>query len=420
MKGQIDNILDKLHNNEYKTVSEYLHDCYENGYIGTMYDLAGQDIPLIMPIDQQQVVKAVELDAKLTTKKRYTDSEGNRVSLYEKLGANVDELKDDIRFQVSRGIINGSSWNEIGAELAKGMKHTPFDIAINRTITIARTEGHRIQTQAAMDAQYKAKEKGADILKQWDSTLDGRTRDTHRRLDGQIREVDEYFEIDGKKALCPGGFSDPAEDCNCRCALLQRARWALDDEELEELKERAEYFGLDKTKDFDEFKEKYLNATSKEGIENIQDLTYDELKAVNDYKSFHSYVVNEILRTAGEEGLSKEDRNFIENLDSALDKLPSYSGNLQRSLLIEDDEEMLTFMKRHEVGKIVKYDEYLSTTRGEIYNPDGNIQIYIADAAKGKIFSEFESEVLYKRNSEFIVMNVVEQEEKYYILLGEI
>ena len=71
LKGQIDNILDKLHNNDYKTVSEYLHDCYENGYIGTMYDLAGQDIPLIMPIDQQQVVKAVELDAKLTTKKSY-------------------------------------------------------------------------------------------------------------------------------------------------------------------------------------------------------------------------------------------------------------------------------------------------------------------------------------------------------------
>ena len=27
----------------------------------------------------------------------------------------------------------------------------------------------------------------------------------------------------------PGGFGDPAEDCNCRCALLQRARWALGD-----------------------------------------------------------------------------------------------------------------------------------------------------------------------------------------------
>jgi len=33
----------------------------------------------------------------------------------------------------------------------------------------------------------------------------------------------------------PGGFGDPAEDCNCRCALLQKARWALDDDETKYL-----------------------------------------------------------------------------------------------------------------------------------------------------------------------------------------
>ena len=111
-----------------------------------------------------------------------------------------------------------------------------------------------------MDAQERAKAKGADVVKQWDSTLDGATRPTHRRLDGQIREVDEPFEADGKKAMYPGDFGDPAEDCNCRCQCLQRARWALDEGELKTLKDRAEFFGLDKTKDFAEFKKKYLNS----------------------------------------------------------------------------------------------------------------------------------------------------------------
>lgn len=96
----------------------------------------------------------------------------------------------------------------------------------------------------------------------WDSTLDGRTRYTHRKLDGQIRELDEDFEVDGMSASAPGYFGDPAEDCNCRCAVLQRARWALDESELETLKERAEYFGLDKTEDFEEFKDKYLKGSS--------------------------------------------------------------------------------------------------------------------------------------------------------------
>lgn len=51
-------------------------------------------------------------------------------------------------------------------------------------------------------------------------------RDTHRKLDGQIRELDEDFEVDGMRASAPGHFGDPAEDCNCRCAVLQREKWA--------------------------------------------------------------------------------------------------------------------------------------------------------------------------------------------------
>jgi hypothetical protein len=61
--------------------------------------------------------------------------------------------------------------------------------------------------------------------------------------------------------MFPGDFGDPAEDCNCRCASLTRARWGLDEDELKTLQDRAEYFGLDKTKDFDDFKKKYLNAS---------------------------------------------------------------------------------------------------------------------------------------------------------------
>ena len=93
-------------------------------------------------------------------------------------------------------------------------------------------------------------------MKQWDSTLDNRTRPHHRRLDGQIRELDEPFEVGGLKAAAPGQFGRASEDCNCRCCLLQRARWALDEDELDELKERAAFFGLDKSEDFDDFKKK--------------------------------------------------------------------------------------------------------------------------------------------------------------------
>jgi hypothetical protein len=109
--------------------------------------------------------------------------------------------------------------------------------------------------------------------------LDGDTRKSHRKLDGQIRELDEPFEMDGKKAMHPGGFGDPAEDCNCRCQLLQRARIALDEKELKALRERAvrhslyaddpNAFRAEKLpalKNFEEFKKNYLKATEKEEI----------------------------------------------------------------------------------------------------------------------------------------------------------
>lgn len=149
---------------------------------------------------------------------------------------------------------------------------------LSRARTIVRTEAGRVQEQANFDAANKAKAAGADVVKQWSAVLDGKTRDTHRELDHQIREMDKPFETHGKKAMYPHDFGDPAEDCNCRCTLLTRARAALDADELKVMQERAEFFGLDKTDSFAEFKKKYLKAaqtvenTGKSGIINM-DLT---------------------------------------------------------------------------------------------------------------------------------------------------
>lgn len=278
IKKQLEGVLDDLQGKQFTTVADYLQESYHNGYVGVMYDLTKQGIPVIMPINQEQVVKALQTDSKI--------SQG----LYSRMGEDVQYLKRSIRAELSRGIAQGSSWNEIAGRIANGM-NSPYRKALNRTILIARTEGHRIQQQSALDAQYRAKEKGADVVKQWDSTLDNRTRPHHRRLDGQIRELDEPFEVDGLKAAAPGQFGRASEDCNCRCCLLQRARWALDEDELDELKERAEFFGLDKTDDFDDFKKKYLRLPEKADTmklkkrQNIDDCT--TVKEVEDLFKSH-------------------------------------------------------------------------------------------------------------------------------------
>lgn len=245
LKGQIGGIVDKLHGDTYSTISEYLNGCYTDGFLGTIYSLHQQGIPLIMPIDQAAVLKSVQLDSKISN------------GLYTRLGVDSARLKKVITSEITRGVASSMSY----ADIARNIRNAS-SAPLSNCYRIARTEGHRIQQASAADARNAAKKKGADVLKQWDATLDGRTRDTHRLLDGQIRETDEPFEANGKKAMEPGSFGDPAEDCNCRCVALTRARWALDEDELKTLKERAEYFGLDKIKSFDEFRGKYIVAAA--------------------------------------------------------------------------------------------------------------------------------------------------------------
>lgn len=242
---QLESILYDLQEGQFTNIADYLQESYVNGYTGVYYDIGKvTGIPVVMPIRQDQVVKAVQTDSKLST------------SLYNKLGEDVTYLKKSIRAELSRGIASGSTWNQMAVHIAKGM-NSPFRKAYNNAIRIARTEGHRIQNEAALDAQDEAKKKGANVVKQWDATLDDRTRPDHQAADGQIREIDEPFDVGGEKMKAPGVGGSAKNVCNCRCCLLQRAKWALDEDELEELKERATFFGLDKSKDFEEFKQKY-------------------------------------------------------------------------------------------------------------------------------------------------------------------
>ena len=248
LKKQVGDVLDQMQVSQFKTVSEYLDVCYENGFIGTMYDLQGQGIPMCFPLDQEQMVRAVQLDSKISN------------GLYTKLGEDVAVLKGKITAEISRGISTGASFQQIAQQLAGRTK-----IGYTNAVRIARTEGHRIQVQAGMDACYKAKDMGADVVKQWDSTLDGRTRHSHAKVDGEIRELDEKFSNGLRFPGDPHGAA--AEVVNCRCALLQRARWALDDDELQTLKDRASFFGLDKTANFDDYKSKYLQASQSPAVQ---------------------------------------------------------------------------------------------------------------------------------------------------------
>lgn len=243
LKSQLNEGLNKLHSNNYTLIDDYLKNCYEDCFIGTVYSITGQKVPLMLPLNQEHMVTAITLNSKLSE------------PLYNALGYDVDFLKVSVTKEISRGVAQALSYEEI----ARGIKHLT-GLSKNNTMRIAQTEGHRVQNEARFYGIQKADEMGAEVVKEWDSTLDSRTRPTHQGLDGTIIPVDEYFvSSSGAEALYPGGFGVASEDIRCRCQVLERASWALDrsitkwDGFSNVLRE------FETPKDYDEFKSWYWN-----------------------------------------------------------------------------------------------------------------------------------------------------------------
>ena len=252
LKTQISAILDQLHNNEFNSISEYLTKCYEDGWIGTFYDLQNQGIPLIFPIDQEQIVNAIQVNTKLSK------------NLYDSLGIDIKDLKSTIRSELSRGISQSYSYEKM-AQMIKRASGNSY----SNSVRIARTEGHRITNEATYNAQVKAKSKGAQIMKEWDSTLDAKTRPEHQFLDGQLVDVDKPFkDSEGNEAMYPGDFGVARLDINCRCTMKQRAKWFVDkDKDKEFTKMNGEDNNLMTFKnkeDYEEFKREFWNWSDKQ------------------------------------------------------------------------------------------------------------------------------------------------------------
>jgi SPP1 gp7 family putative phage head morphogenesis protein len=275
LKEQLQTALERLHSNEYETISDYLKESYTDAFVGTMYTLHKQDVPIILPVDQSVVVKAVTIDSKL------------KESLYSSIGKDITQLKKTIAAEITRGIASGLMYNDIARNIRNASS-----IPMKRAKSIARTEAGRVQEQATFDAAKGAKAKGADVVKQWSAFRDGKTRDAHRKLDGQIRELNEPFEVNGKKAMHPHDFGVAELDINCRCTSLTRARAALDANDLKLMQERSAYHGL-LVKD--------SKAFGKAQAKNIAEFKTKYLKAA------------ETLDTTGKSGIMVVDKNYVSN-----------------------------------------------------------------------------------------------------------
>lgn len=305
LQSQLDGILKQMQNAQYLTVAGYLDECYTDGFIGSIFDLSGQGVPLMMPINQESMVHAVQLESKISR------------GLYTRLGEDVELLKKKITAQVSRSIAMGITYAQTAKQLANYTS-----IGYNNAIRIARTEGHRIQTTAQMDAMHGAKDRGADLVKQWDAALDARTRESHVKVDGEWREIDEKFSNGLRYPGDPHGKA--AEVINCRCALLQRARFALADGFTKIDGFTDEIKSFDSMETYDEFKKAYFSSENRAYMEYVTELE----------KQYGTKDLNKILSK-----MTDEEYQYFAKLEKAR---PQFSGMYRNDPIVKKGANLLT------------------------------------------------------------------------------
>lgn len=136
----------------------------------------------------------------------------------------VDEAADlawnqkKITGAVTQGILQGESTAQVAGRLTQvvGMNQ-------NSALTNARTAMTGAQNAGRNQALVDAKALGLSLVKEWMATLDGRTRYSHRHMDGEkIKVGDKWHPQKFSNGLRYPADPDgpPWEVYNCRCTLV--------------------------------------------------------------------------------------------------------------------------------------------------------------------------------------------------------
>ena len=133
-----------------------------------------------------------------------------------------DERKTDewtrklVSSAITQGVIQGESIPKISKRIAEKLGSSN-----EKSMTrIARTAMTSAQNAGRIEAMHNAQDMGIEVKKLWISTLDNRTRDAHRDLDGQTQLVDDPFKSRLGDIMFPGDPNAvPANVWHCRCAL---------------------------------------------------------------------------------------------------------------------------------------------------------------------------------------------------------
>jgi len=116
-----------------------------------------------------------------------------------------EEMKNDLRAELQRGLINREDWGALSDRVGKVMKSGK-----NRAEMITKTEINRAQNFGELDAWRQL---GKPVTKEWTAVMDSNTSPICRHLNGQVIGINEKFTYKGQE------FDSPPSHPRCRSLL---------------------------------------------------------------------------------------------------------------------------------------------------------------------------------------------------------
>ena len=280
---------------------------------------------------------------------------GKKVAERIKAGLDVRWNNQQIQSVMMQGILQGMSI----PELAKRLAETVGDRNMTSAIRNARTMTTGAQNAGRVDSYKRAKDMGIEMKQMWIATLDGRTRDSHRHLDGEMVEVGETFSNGCRFPGDPQGR--PEEIYNCRCTLIAK---------FKDVQYTFAERGTDKAsyEEWEQGKEKENNNTFASNIEysdTLMQSKYDEQRKiinnlVNEYDTRLKSVSTGAEKSAGDVDITGETMRInTTNPNTAIHEFTHTLANTDADKYgLTDDKEFWKEIKsvRRKYMKDVQYD----------------------------------------------------------------
>lgn len=288
-----------------------------------------------------EVENGAEIDTKYTLYDRQTVERlvkdnpqmlpppGKKVSERIKAGLDVRWNNQHIQSVMMQSLLQGESIGKIATRLANAVGDSNRAAAIRN----ARTMTTGAENAGRVDAYERAKDMGVPVRQMWVATIDDRTRESHRKMDGETIEPGETF---SNKCRFPGDpLGEPSEVYNCRCTLVARipgvqytfAERGTDKDSYEEWKKGKE------TEEKPQVEEQKTEEPKVEEVEKPKDeIVEDVVEDVKDeglkdgvpnsateyYVSGDGMWINQYLRGNGDFGeLTENEEQFLHDLDVA-------------------------------------------------------------------------------------------------------